>query len=294
MPLFARLHAFATVLALSLGLAAPALGAEATKFEVDFYEQGSERPTNHATIWISGRRIRIEQQQPGARKGGPVLIYRGEEGRFLSVHPRARSYSEIARERVSELGHEARRARREIDQQLEALPSDQQKALERLLGIRREGRDLVEAPVVVTPEEGGSRIAGLECRNVTMKRGDSLVGRACVVPWRRLGLAHTDLEVFRELGLFQREVLQARALTPMELVPDQPLDLLVQFEGLPLSFHRTTNGSPRSAIRVAGIERLVADDALFEAPADYAMRGGGSAFLGHLGLGGSPASPALR
>jgi hypothetical protein len=90
----------------------------------------------------------------------------------------------------------------------------------------------------------------------------------------------------------------------MELVPDQPLDLIVQLGGLPLSFERSVDGRERSEIRVTSVERVEAPESLFEAPADYALREGARAFFGHLsgnagsaGRGGSsatapPASPA--
>jgi len=74
-------------------------------------------------------------------------------------------------------------------------------------------------------------------------------------------------------------------------VPDQPLDLLVQFDGLPL-YLRGVGDVVRGEIRVTAVSPLAPGDetrALFTPPPGYAMR---SAYSVLFGGGARPAAPA--
>jgi len=285
----------ALVLALSLASSGTVLAAEVTKIEVEFFDKDSSEATSHSTVWVSARRVRVEQRERPAGDSGPALIYRGDLGRFFSVDARARSYSVFEREQVAELGTEVKRARLAFDRHLSVLPGDQRRAMERLLGVTAQRPEDVRPPTTVTPGDVTEEVAGLECTRATVKRGGVLVGNLCIAPWEKLGITEADAEVFRELGNFKREMMDVRGLTPLELVPNQPLDLLVQFDGFPLSFRRIVAGGPYSAVAVKSVTTSPADDSLFEVPTDYAQSWGRRGFLGHLGLGvasQSPVSPA--
>ena len=288
------------IAATALWPADPALAeSRATRFEIEFFQHGSSEPMNHATILISDRRVRIEQRRTGALEGGPVLVYRGDKDLVLSISDREQQYSRIERSMLRLLGMkstrvESRATRRAVDGHLSGLPSDQQRALERVLGLSRS--DSPGVPLVVEHEVEANSFAGIECKKVTMSRGKRSVGDACVASWTSVGLDQSDIEVFRTLANFQRDVLGARGVTPLEFVPDQAFDLIVQFDGFPLSFRRIVDEEERSAIRIRSIEHLAADDSLFSAPSGYALRAGFSAFFAHLSARESvetdPASPA--
>lgn len=275
-----------------LFIASPVMALDVAKFEVDFFEKDSSAIVNHATVWISIRRVRIEQSLPNANEKGPILIYRGDEDRFLSVHTNSKSYSEINRKQVEDLGRRIKAARREVDRHLDSLPSDQRKTFERLLGIARQDPNRVHSPVVIVRNQKAKKVAGFECKSVSINRNDVLIAQACITPWKKIGMTQADIEIFRHLGNFQREAMGARGPTPLELVPNQPLDLLVQFDGFPLVYQRIVDGRPKSAIRVKSVRMLTANDSLFEVPDEYVLRPGHGAFLSHLGIGRSPASPA--
>jgi hypothetical protein len=278
-------------------LAPPAEAANGVLFEVDFYEGGRNYPVSHASVWVSNRRVRIEQKSPNERRGGAVLIYRGDLDRFYSLDPRRQVYVEVDRKLITSLGKELIAARREVDMQLERLPSDQRRAFERLLGVTHE-EDMANNPLIALKTGERGEAAGLECRKMDLTRGDEHVGEACVVSWARLGLQRKDVEVFRQLANFQRELMGAHGLTPLEIVPNQPLDLLVQLDGFPLRYERKKRGYPSSIIRVASAERMKPDDALFEVPEGYVLRDAFASFLklpipsSAVGQGGS--SPASR
>lgn len=263
---------------------------EMTRFEIDFFQNGSSEPMNQATIWISARRVRIEQRRSNAIEKGPVLVYRGDKDQVLSISDRDREYSQIDRRMLRLLGMRSPGARSRtmksaVDAQLKGLPGDQRVALERVLGISRE--DAVASPLIVAHETERSSVAGIDCTRVVMTRAEKPVGDACVASWDQVGLKQADIEVFRALANFQRDALGARGVTPVEFVPDQTFDLIVQFDGFPLSFRRIVDDDERSAIRVRSIEHGPPDDALFSAPSGYARRAGYSAFLKHLSSSGS-------
>lgn len=281
--------------ALALSIVSPlaAVASEGmTRFEIEFFQNGSSEPMNLATIWISDRRLRIEQRMPDAVEGSPVLVYRGDEDRVLSISDRDRHYAEIDRHMLRMLGMKSlgaeptRSMRRSVDAQLKGLPEDQRAALERVLGISR--ADAVAAPLTVEHETERSEVAGIACRRVLMTRAEAPVGDACVADWDHMGITESDVQVFRALANFQRDVLGARGVTPLEFVPDQAFDLIVQFDGFPLSFRRLVDERERSAIRVRSVEHLAPDEGLFSVPSGYARRSGYGAFAAHL----APSDPA--
>ncbi len=296
---FSSPRALMLAMVLIVGLAGDeADAAEGFRFEIEFLAKGSPVPVNRATVWSSERRIRVEQQVPGAKSAGPVFVYRGDADHLLSISDRTRRYARIERQLLSRVGSETKRARREVERQLKALPSDQRKAFERLLGVARQDPDMVDDPVVVERTSEQGEVAGFACTFARLARSDRRVGRACIVDWERIGMKPADLEVFRQLANFQRDAIGTRALTPMELVPNQPLDLITQFGGLPLSYRREVDGEERSAIRVVSVSYEAMADSLFEAPPGYALRSGPLEFArilqssGVLGETGAQALPA--
>jgi len=284
-----RSATFVSTLVGALAAAAVAQAIEATRFEVDFYEPGKDQPVNHATVWLGKGMVRIDQQPHGDSQRGPTLIYRGEEGLVVTVSDRTESYVEIDRATITRLETQARRLRHEFATQLAALPPGQREQFERMLGISGTDPRQNTEPLLVLPGKGRSEVAGFSCRNVILEHSDRPFGRGCVTEWSRVGIQEKDLEIFRTLANLQRDALAARGFTPLELVPDQPFDLMTQLGGMPLLFERQ---SPRtgqiSAIRVSAVshERNVAG--LFDPPKGYVRHTGGAAMLQQLAESGSP------
>ena len=289
-----RFRTLGLIVALSFASEATAQASEVAKFDVEFFEHGSSKVMNYVTVWVSARRVRVEQRR-NSDDSAPVLIYRGDLGRFFSVHSRAKIYSEFRRHQLTKRALEIKKTRLAIAQQLNALPSDQRKAFEDLLGVTQPLPEVVETPMIVTSDNVVEMIAGFECTRATLKRGGVVTGKTCAVPWRKLGITQADMEVFRELGNFKREIMLVRGLIPLEFVTMQPLDLLFQFDGFPLYFRHIVDDRARSAIQVKGVEMLPPNESLFEVPENYARRGGHRAFISHFGLArpsAIPASPA--
>ena len=107
-----------------------------------------------------------------------------------------------------------------------------------------------------------------------MTRKGEPVGDACVVGWDKVPLERIDLEVLRQFGNFQRELMGALGPTPLEIVPNQELELLAQVEGFPIRVRRTKGGIVRSEILVRGVERLSLDAKQFEVPFGFVRRRG--------------------
>lgn len=265
-------------------------GVAPTGVQIDVEFRGGGR-LESARVWVSERRIRIEQQTAALRRGSHVLIYRGDQDRFLSLDSRSRAYVEIDRELIVAAGLQTNAARREVDGQLGRLPRVQHAAFERLFGIRENGDPLARSPVLIRDAEGTDRVGEFTCRRRELVRDDVKLAELCVTDWGSVGIGPADLEVFRQLANFQRELMGARELTPLEFVPNQPFDLLVQFDGFPL-YLRGVDGSPlQGEIRVTGLRRIVATRDLFDVPTDYAMRSAYSLFFG---MAEQPAAPAPR
>ncbi|MFK7895753.1 MAG: hypothetical protein AB8G23_07965 [Myxococcota bacterium] len=280
-----------------LGVAVPSLAraADVIKFEVDFFEDGADEPVNHATIWTSERKVRVDQQRPGGGQSGSSLVYRGDQDLVISISDQTKSYVKVERRLLSLVEGRVRAGRRTVQGHLTGLPGDQRKGLETLLGAAREDPTAIVNPMVVKalPAEPGrlDEVAGFACAAKQMSRGSVVVGEACVADWDRIGMQPEDMEVFRSLANFQRDALGVREVTPLEIVPNQPLDLIVQFGGIPLSFERRIGEQRRSAVKVTSVDWVTDEGGmLFEVPESYTATNGFTAIMQH--LAGGDAAPA--
>ena len=269
-------------------IVAESRAADVIRIEVEFFEGDQDTPTNRATVWTSERRVRIEQHAPGESTPGPVFLYRGDQDLLLSVSESARSYVKIERRMLSLLGSGRRTARREVKGQLDALPADQQRLFAHLLGGAPIESTRPDDPLVVTRGEGAETVAGFPCRRVRLSRSRRLLAEGCIAEWETVGLTPADVEVFRSLAELTHDAMGSRMPIPVELVPGQPLDLVVQFGGFPLSFERAGDVPGKNAIRVASVERIVAADSLFEVPSGFSERAGLAGLAGLATLLSSP------
>jgi hypothetical protein len=264
-------------------IAQTATAQPGTRFDVEFTKMGSGAKTEHARIWVSDRRIRVEHRPAGSKSDPHVLIYRGDKDVFLSLDPRRKTYVAVSREMISAFGIESKGARREVQTRLGLLPPDQGRMLVRLIGMRETGKLPAETPVRIVESPMTDRVGAISCRWRHIERDETRLGEICLADWGDVGIGPKDLEVFRQLAYFQRELMGVQALTPLEIVPNQPLDLLVQFDGFPMHFRNLRHGALRSEIRVTDARTLELGAGLFEAPADYSVRSAFSWFAQLMG-----------
>jgi hypothetical protein len=195
---------------------------------------------------------------------------------------------------ISAFGMDSMGARREVQTRLGHLPDDQGRMFERLIGVQENSKLGPKKVVRIVESPDNDEVGAFTCRWRNIERGDVRVGEICLASWQDVGIGPQDLEVFRQLANFQRELMGAQAMTPLEIVPNQPFDLLVQFDGIPMHFRNLRNGTLQSEIRVTGAQKLELAGELFGPPADYRARSAFSWFSQLMGGGGSdsPAAPA--
>lgn len=294
-PRHARLAtALCASICLMLGAAGAAGAEEVMRVEVQFLDSEHADATQHALLTIGHQKLRIDQYTRIGPKAQHTLIYRGDRDVIYSLDSGDQAYIQVDRTLIAMLGKELQAARREMEGLLRRLPEDQRRSGERIIGLEVTDEDGKSRAALRVRDEGSTvRRLGRDCRKVTMWRGDIQVASACVVPWRDIGIGPRDLDVFRQLANFQREIMGAGGLTPLEVVPDQPLDLLVQLDGFPLEFSRSVRGKLVSAIRVTRMAKTRSRDDTFEVPSSYALRAGFEFLAGDLGMeAGAPASAA--
>ena len=273
--------------ALLWAAASPAAG-DGVRMEWQFSKLGSEtEATEQATIWISERRVRVEQESRTRTDAKHVLIYHGDQDVLYSLDDSSRAYVRIDRPMIEAMGARVKAARREIDARLSRLPPAQRVMALRFLGAMEPDKPMVETPTTAHPTERRERIAGYECSVKRLMRDQRKAGEVCVAEWKEVGVEQRELAVFRRLANLQRDMIGAESLTPLELVPNQPLDILVQFDGFPLRFVNVQNGEATAEVLVRAVERVDVPAALFAIPESYAQRGVRS-LLGP----GTPASPS--
>jgi hypothetical protein len=288
-----RRSAVAPLALVVLLIAQTATAQPGTRFDVEFTKMGSGAKTEHARIWVSDRRIRVEHRSAGSKSDPHVLIYRGDKDVFLSLDPRRKTYVAVSREMISAFGIESKGARREVQTRLGNLPPDQGRMLVRLIGMREFGKLAAETPVRIVESPLTDTVGAFTCRWRYIERDETRLGEICLADWGDVGIGPKDLEVFRQLANFQRELMGVQALTPLEIVPNQPLDLLVQFDGFPMHFRNLRHSVLHSEIRVTDARRLEQTAGLFEAPADYGVRSAFSWITQLMGGIGSDAPAAV-
>ncbi len=295
-PLVVR-DALAALLLLAAPAAAQPSGAAAgaddvVRIEVEFFEGDDPSPVNRATVFTSQRRVRVEQRGADPANPPPVFVYRGDQDRLYSIVDPARTYVMLERAMLDRLGAGPRLARSEIDRQLEGVPRDQQRLYGHLLGTSSLDPSKPEDPLVVARTGELDTASGFPCRRATISRSGRLLARGCIADWDVVGLAPADADAFRSLALLARDAMASRSPVPKELVPGQPLDLIVQLGGMPIHFERAGDFPGASSVRVTSVERMPAQDALFEVPAGYTARTGLTGLAGFASLLSRPARAA--
>ncbi len=268
---------------LTLLFTAPALAIEVMRVEVQFLDVARGDASQHAMLTIAPRLLRVDQYTNLEHRAAHTLIYRGDRDVIYSIDPEDRHYIEVDRSLIADFGIELQAARREMETVMRRLPDDQRKTGERITGLDvQEDDGKVKAALWVRDEGSTAKRIGRSCRKVTLWRAEAHVASGCVVTWKSMGIGPRDLDVFRQLANFQREIMGAGGLTPLEVVPDQPLDILVQLDGFPLELSRRKGGKLVSAIRVLRAAKMQVSDATFEVPREYAIRPGFEFLMGDL------------
>ncbi len=272
----------AVIAAAFVGLAtAPAFAVEVMRVEVQFLDAERADASQHALLTIAPRMLRIDQYTNLKHRAAHTLIYRGDRDVIYSIDPNDRKYIAVDRSLIATFGLELQAARREMETVMRRLPDDQRKSGERIVGLEvQEDDGKVRAALWVRDEGATVKRLGRACRKVTLWRADVHVASGCVVPWKSMGIGPRDLDVFRQLANFQREIMGAGGLTPLEVVPDQPLDILVQLDGFPLELSRRRGGKLVSAIRVTRAAKMRVSADTFDIPRDFAVRPGYEFLIG--------------
>jgi len=275
-------------------VAAPVLAIEVMRVEVQFLDAVRGDASQHALLTIAPQLLRIDQYTNVGNKPPHTLIYRGDRDVILSIDGSDQAYIEVDRGLIAAFGLELQAARREMEGVLQRLPDDQRKTTEHIVGLEAQAEDGKAKAAMRVRDEGSTvKRLGRSCRKVTLWRADTQVAAGCVVTWRSMGITPRDLDIFRQLANFQREVMGAAGLTPLEVVPDQPLDILVQLDGFPMELARRKGGKLVSAIRVTRVQKMRVPASTFEVPQGYAVRPGFEFLAGDPSQGsGSPTSPA--
>lgn len=260
---------------LVMAAAAPSAAVEVMRVEVQFLDGERGDASQHALMTIAPRMLRIDQYTNLADRAAHTLIYRGDRDVIYSIDPEDKRYIAVDRTLIASIGLELQAARREMEAFLSRMPKDQRKTTERIVGLEVEEDDgKVRAALWVRDEGATLKRLGRSCRKVSLWRANEQVAEGCVVPWKSMGIGPRDVDVFRQLANFQREIMGAGGLTPLEVVPDQPLDILVQLDGFPLELSRRSGGRLVSAVRVKSAVKANVPVGVFDVPRDYAVREG--------------------
>jgi hypothetical protein len=270
-----RLRPFA-VLALALAACAASAWTASADFLLETRTRladagsGAERT---GRIWLDDARIRLEFSDSDAPDRIATVIFRGDRGLYWALDPAQRSYVQIDRDEVEQLGERVARARREMTERLADLPPDQRAAVEQMLADMAPAEPAEALERVVPTEVRGLQDA-LPIRLSRLMLGDALVGEVWTVEWKHVDAGRLDFRAFKKLADFQRDLLFSLGQSAGTAFGGEPFEVFDRLDGYPLRVRRLRDGVMEAETRFSLPRRVDALPGRYEVPEGYERRTG--------------------
>ena len=188
-----------------VSLAGLALASAASAGVLLTYEtrDESKKSVAKAETFIDGKRLRLETE-------GRTLIWRGDEERLWVVDPADKSYVEVTRVEMEQVGA----LMDDVRSQLAALGPEERAMVEQMMKGRG-GSPMAPPPstpaVTVRATGKTQTINGFPTRSYDVLNGDRLESEAWVAEWSATGLARQDFDGLTTLAEFVQKLAGPQA-----------------------------------------------------------------------------------
>jgi hypothetical protein len=264
--------------ALLLGALGLLLTPLAGSADVTFRTQTTDalRPTAlvRGTIWVDATGLRMEFASREAPGQTSVLIFRADRSLYWTLDPATRSYVEIDRAGLEQLGERVKQARAEMRARLESLPPEQREQVEEMLGDMLAMETSTASEEELVPTDVREEVDGTATRRFDLALQSEVVGAVWVAEWSTLGIAQSDLAVFAKLAEFQRNMMQSLSSAAGAGFGSQPLEVFDRVPGFPLQIRRIQDGRTLSETRFIDVRKVAPEPGRFAVPAGYTRRAG--------------------
>jgi hypothetical protein len=255
-------------------LLAPLTGSADVTFRTQTTDSLRPSALVRGTIWADATSMRMEFATRDAPGQTSVLIFRADRSLYWTIDPATRSYMEIDRAGLQQLGERVKQTRAEMRARLESLPPEQRKQVEAMLGDMLSMETSTASEEKLVPTDVREQIDGTDTRRFDLALQTEVVGAVWVAEWSALGLAESDLAVFSKLAEFQRDMMQSLSGAAGTGFGSEPLEIFDRVPGFPVRIRRIQDGRTVSETRFLELRRVAPEPGRFEVPAGYTQRAG--------------------
>jgi hypothetical protein len=258
---------------LAAGLAAAPASSDLVLETQTRFPDSPEGAFRHGQIWLDGSRIRMEFADTRVPERVATVIFRGDRDLYWALDAETRSYVQIDREEVVELGRRVARAREEMSARLAELPPDQRATVEQMLADMQPAEPARGEEKIVATQVRGKR-DGLPTRLHRMMIDSEMVGEIWTVDWDHVDAGRLDFRAFKKLAEFQRQLLSSLGESAGSAFGGEPFEVFDQLDGYPLRVRRLSDGVMEAETRFALPRRVPAQPGRYEPPEGYVRRAG--------------------
>lgn len=226
-----------------------------------------EKTTSAATsdtnqVQIEKNRMRAETTSAAGEKQA-FLFDAGKQTMWI-VNYDKKTYSEITKADVEQLGGQMSDGMAKMQQQMEGLPPDQRARVEAMMrGRGVPGVGAAAAPKTEYRRAGTDKVGKWTCDKYEGFRNDQKIVELCTVPPQALGFTAGDFEVSRQLQAFFAKMTPQGADTMFRIGTMEEQG----FSGVPV--RRVSFGPRASTTEITDLTRQAFPDSTFTVPAEF-------------------------
>ncbi len=213
----------------------------------------------------------MAQQWDGAGEDVPDTIFRGDRDLMWIVDHEDKTYAEIDKAMVENVGGQVNQALTKVQEELAKLPADQRAWIEESMkGITG---DVSTALPKITLEETSETktISGYPCTKYERREDGALTEFVWVASHEATGIEPADTAAFKEMASMIESLLSTLGPNAMQLVESE-LSVVTKLDGWPILVQDLSDGKVVDETRVQSIRREEIPESTFEIPAGYTKK----------------------
>lgn len=215
-------------------------------------------------IQIESNRMRAETT--GTRGEKQIVIFDGARQVLIMIDEQNKSYTELTKADVDQLGAQMSQAMAQIQKQLEGMPPEQRAQIESMMKGRMGGAGGL-APKPVYKRTGTDTVGKWTCTKYEGYEGEAKTSEVCAVEPKTLGLTEADFAITKHFIEFFKRAIPAMATQAFGIgtVAEQG------FAGVPIRRTATVLGR-QITTEIMEVSRQTFPDTLYAVPAGYQKR----------------------
>ena len=215
-------------------------------------------------IQMEANRMRAETTGPGGEK--QILIFDGARQVMLMIDDQRKSYTELTKADMEQLGAQMSDAMAQIQKTLAGLPPEKKAEIEAMMKGRMGGAGLA-LPKTTYKKSGTDTVGKWTCTKYDGYDGPTKTSEVCTVEPKALGLTEADFAVTKQFIEFFKKIIPAIESQTIAIGTVEAQG----FSGVPVKRSTTVLGRQVTS-EITEVSRKTFTDASYAAPAGYQKR----------------------